>query len=57
MPWLSIPYKNSDLRLQLKNFFSIQNPFSLIILTLDQKVVTTNGIEIIKKAGGQCMDL
>ena len=56
MPWLAIPFTNEPLRMSLAKQLNIKNPFKLIILSPDGKIITFNGIEDLKSKGSDAFD-
>jgi thiol-disulfide isomerase/thioredoxin len=56
MPWVAIPYNNSETRLKLAKIFKVANPFCLVILTSAGQPITTKGIEDLKSMGAQAYD-
>lgn len=56
MPWPSIPFSEVSLRFSLTHKFQVLNSYRLIILSPSLKVITSNGIEDLKKKGIQSMD-
>lgn len=56
MPWIKVPFKNSQQRISIAHHFQIENPFKLIVLTQNLKILSKTGIEELKEKGTQCID-
>lgn len=51
MPWLAIPFSDSDTRGKLDSLFEVMGIPFLVILDENGKVLTTDGVEIIQEYG------
>ncbi|KAJ7953612.1 Thioredoxin, nucleoredoxin [Quillaja saponaria] len=51
MPWLAIPFSDSEIRSRLDESFKVMGIPHLVILDGDGKVVTESGVEIIREHG------
>ena len=56
MPWPSVPYKNAEHRVKCAHYFLLENPFRLVIINSNLKVISKNGIEELKEKGTQSTD-
>lgn len=56
MPWLAIPFTNESLRINLAHQLNVTNPFKLIVLTPEGKIITMKGIEDLKNKGSEAFD-
>ncbi|KAI4328269.1 hypothetical protein L6164_020636 [Bauhinia variegata] len=51
MPWLAIPFSDSDTRNRLDELFEVRGIPNLVILDENGKVVTEDGVEVIREYG------
>ncbi|KAF7829355.1 putative nucleoredoxin 1 [Senna tora] len=51
MPWLAIPYSDSDTRSRLDEVFKVNGIPHLVILDADGKVATESGVEVVREYG------
>lgn len=51
MPWLAIPFSDSDARDHLDELFRVTGIPHLVMIDKDGKVLTDNGVEIIREYG------
>ena len=56
MPWPKVPYKNSEARIKVAHSFQLDNPFKLVIISPNLKILSKSGIEELKEKGTQCVD-
>ncbi|OMJ66843.1 hypothetical protein SteCoe_36173 [Stentor coeruleus] len=56
MPWLSVPFKNEILRVNLAQKFQITDTFRLVITTPTLQVISPNAIDDIKTKATQAYD-
>ncbi|XP_050206681.1 probable nucleoredoxin 1 [Mercurialis annua] len=54
MPWLAVPFSDSDTRDRLNDLFKVQGIPHLVILDESGKVVSESGTEIVREYGVQC---
>lgn len=53
MPWLAIPFSDSETRTKLDELFMVQGIPHLVILDKDGKVLTYEGVGVIKEYGAE----
>lgn len=54
MPWLAIPFSDSDIRDHLDELFRVRGIPHLVIIDENGKVSTDSGVEIIREYGEEC---
>lgn len=51
MPWLAIPFSDSDTRKSLKELFNVRGIPNLVFIDTDGKVSTQHGVRIVREYG------